>query len=570
MHLTTTPLATLLAPKGNPRKTLDAGLIAGLANSIRVDGLLQNLVVAPEGEGKYRVISGKRRYLALQLLKKEGTIDGDYEVPVDIKDGLAAEDAKRLATVENVQREQLHPMDEADAYAELLQSGGTVDAITEKTGLTERLVKRRLALATLIPDVKKALRKGEIGLGLAEALTLGSREQQKAVLQSIDSDGPPDPLDVRDMFLERKPALSIAIFPKENYTGTVTTDLFASEETTYFDDVDQFLVLQNQAVEALAEEHRKTAAWVDLHRLYTVPWWQYREAAEGEPWGIVINLHPSGSVEIRERLVRHAVEERVVENTRETPLAPRPAKERPVFGSQLIRYVAAEKSAAVQAALLRNPRQAREVAALVLLLGFRLDFGVRLTLHPCHLGPDYRSQRSHREIDAVTDSLAARLDIVAEAGNPESGVKRLVAGRGASLLREAIGQLTDEELDGLIILLPVLCFGQEDPDHLDSGDSLFNLVANSLGVEMRDWWIPDETFLGMLRREQLHAIAAEAGATEKLQGLADRRKEEVVTELSRYFAEASEAEAVEVPASRWAPGFFRFPASKRLTEQSEP
>lgn len=141
MNLTTTPLSTLLAPKGNPRRTLDTGLTAGLAKSIRTDGLLQNLVVAPEGEGKYRVISGKRRYLALQLLKKEGAIDGDYQVPVDIKDDLADEDAFRLATVENVQREQLHPMDEADAYAELLQSGGTVEAITEKTGLTERLVK---------------------------------------------------------------------------------------------------------------------------------------------------------------------------------------------------------------------------------------------------------------------------------------------------------------------------------------------------------------------------------------------------------------------------------------------
>ncbi len=567
MHLTTAPLSSLVSPKGNPRKTLDTGLIAGLAKSIRVDGVLQNLVVVPEGEGKYRVISGKRRYLALQLLKKEGAIDGTYEVPVDIKDDLADEDAIRLATIENVQREQLHPMDEGDAYAGLLQTGGTVEAIIGKTGLTERLVKRRLALASLIPDAKKALRKGEIGLALAEALTLGSREQQRAVLQSIEADDPPDPLSVREMLLEQKPALSIAVFPREKYTGTFTTDLFASEETTYFDDVDQFLTLQNDGVETLAEEHRKTAAWVDLHRLYTVPWWQYREGSEGEPVGTVINLHPNGTVEIREGLIRRQVEESVVETTRETPLAPRPAKERPVFGSQLIRYVAIEKSAAVQAALLRNPRKAKEVAALVLLLGFRVDFGVRLSVHQCHSSePEWRVHRSHQEINAVAAALATRLGLSAEDGGQSTGVHRLMTGRGAVVLREAIEQFSDDELDRLMVLLPVLCFGQQDLDRLDSSDSVFNAVAQSLGVDMRDWWTPDETFLGMLRRDQLLSVATEAGASEKLQGLAERSKKDMVAELSRYFAAIPETETADVARDRWVPGFFRFPPSKTLTE----
>ena len=79
---------------------------------------------------------------------------------------------------------------------------------------------------------------------------------------------------------DRKPTLSLAIFPREQYLGTLTTDLFADDETTYFDDVDQFLALQKQAVNVLAEERRKTAAWVEEFYLYTVPWWQFREARE--------------------------------------------------------------------------------------------------------------------------------------------------------------------------------------------------------------------------------------------------------------------------------------------------
>src|SRR5919205_2249755 len=109
---TSLPLSTLLPPKDNPRRTLDQSLIAGLAQSIMTDGVLQNLLVRPEGEGSYRVVFGKRRYLALQYLKKRGDIDETYPVPVEIKEALDDGEAIRLATVENVQREQLHLMDE--------------------------------------------------------------------------------------------------------------------------------------------------------------------------------------------------------------------------------------------------------------------------------------------------------------------------------------------------------------------------------------------------------------------------------------------------------------------------
>src|SRR5216683_7191081 len=88
MHLTTVPLSSLLAPKGNPRRTLDNAEVRTLARSIAVDGVLQNLIVRREGDEAFRVISGKRRFLALKLLKKQGAIDETYQVPVEIKDEL--------------------------------------------------------------------------------------------------------------------------------------------------------------------------------------------------------------------------------------------------------------------------------------------------------------------------------------------------------------------------------------------------------------------------------------------------------------------------------------------------
>jgi ParB family chromosome partitioning protein len=113
-----------IGAKGNPRRTLDNAEVRTLARSIAVDGVLQNLIVRREGDDAFRVVSGKRRWLALKLLKKQDAIDETYQVPVEIKDELTDDEALRLATVENVQREQLHPLDEAEAFAKLLQAGG--------------------------------------------------------------------------------------------------------------------------------------------------------------------------------------------------------------------------------------------------------------------------------------------------------------------------------------------------------------------------------------------------------------------------------------------------------------
>src|SRR6185312_7260907 len=100
-----------------------------------------------------------------------------------------------------------------------------------------------------------------------------------------------------------------------------------------------------------------------------------------EPSGVVINFHPSGSVEIHEGLVRLEIATTVVESTRQNPVIPR-IRERPSFSTPLIRYVTSQKNAAVQAVLLRAPRKAKEIAALLLLIGTRAAYGVVLSPHP--------------------------------------------------------------------------------------------------------------------------------------------------------------------------------------------
>ncbi len=81
-------LSALRPSKDNPRRSVDQATIAGLAESIKADGVLQNLVVKQEKEGCFRVISGNRRLLALKLLKRQGSIQADYKVPVEIRNNL--------------------------------------------------------------------------------------------------------------------------------------------------------------------------------------------------------------------------------------------------------------------------------------------------------------------------------------------------------------------------------------------------------------------------------------------------------------------------------------------------
>lgn len=558
MTLKTVPLSALCPSKDNPRRQIDKDAIAGLAESIKTDGVLQNLIVQRNGDGKFRVISGSRRLLALKLLKRQGAIDGDYKVPVEIR-AFRDGDALRIATIENVQRADLEPIDEAEAFARMLQDGATIDDVSAKTGLSEQTIRRRVALADLCEEAKEAVRKAEVTLGVAEGLTLGTHDQQRSVLSELREGADLDREGIRDMLCAQKPSAAIAIFPLEQYTGTFTRDLFADEETTYFDDVDQFFALQRQAVEALAEKHRQKAAWVDVLNCYSVPWWQYGEARKGRRGGVVINLHPSGQVEVKKGLARHQVKQEVVEATKETPEAP---KQRPEASAGLIRYAAVHKSIAVQAALLRNPRKAREVAAVCLLLGLVPSKRLRIEVHPCLTAWD-ASDKKPKGLETVSAELSRMSGLL---GVQFDACIRVPASNGsdepALALYQTVQGLSDDDLDRLSTLLVLLSFGQPSIDALETGDTLFNRVVGDLELVMRDWWMPDPEFLSLLRKDQLESAAIESGASLRLGKFKSYGKKELVDALAQYFARTADPAAMldehDERGRNWFPAIMKF------------
>lgn len=553
MNMQSVSLSALEASAANPRRKFDRKAIEGLAASIRTDGLLHNLVVKPvRGKrNRFEIVVGERRFKALKLLEKSGELPEDFEVKVEVRDELSKDDALRIATVENLQRQNMTPLEEAAALTKLVHKGVTLDDVVAQTGLSASTIKRRLALNNLCKDARQALSKGQISLAQAEALTLGNDEAQLRLLEQLaDHDYSAD--DIRGHLLDDRPTVALAIFPPEKYTGTKTTDLFAAEEESYFDDAEQFFRLQREAVEELRQHHEATAAWVKVTEEYRLPEWQYRKASRKQKSGVVINLSPSGHVEVREGLVPHRIEKQTAEAIAENPIAPKKAKA--AYSKTLCGYIAHHKTAAVAQTLLVNARAAQEVMVVRMLKGFQPHEAFKA------LSKEADPQGAYRALEEQARTFAGKLGFTIEEREsvwdclPPTFTKDLA-------LYEAVRGLSDADLNGLQVLLTALSFGQENCDRLDAKDSLFNRVARDLAVDMKNHWRPDAAFLGKRNREQLVVIAVECGFAEAASQLSTYKKADLVNGLTRYFHNVKgDSDPVDQKARDWLPEAMLFPA----------
>jgi ParB family chromosome partitioning protein len=490
---------------------------------------------------------------ALKLLQERGDLPKDFTVAVEIRDDLSKDDTLRIATVENLQRQNLTPLEEAAALTKLVHKGTALDDVVSQTGLSAATIKRRLALNNLCKEAKQALTKGQINLAQAEALTLGSDEAQQGLLERLaDYDYSAD--DIRGHLLDDRPTVALAIFPPEKYTGTITTDLFAAKEESYFDDGEQFFKLQREAVEELRKHHEASADWVKVTEEYRIPEWQYRKAKKKEKGGVLINLSPRGVVEVRQGLVPHQIEKRTAEEIAENPIAPPKAKA--AYSAPLCRYIAHHKTAAVAEVLLASPRAAQEVMIVKQLVAFRPHQAIRA------FEKNTEPQGAYHVLEGRARSFAGKLGFAIEEGEsvwlnfPPMHVKDLA-------LYEAVRGLSDDDLNGLQTLLTALSFSQESSDRLDTRDSLFNRVARDLSVDMRKYWRPDFGFFAKRNREQLASIAKECGYVDGHGAIGSIKKGDLIAALVKHFQNAMTADdplPSQIKAREWLPEAMLFPA----------
>lgn len=154
-------VSLIVAAGYQPRQHFDAASLADLAASIQSKGILQPLLVRPVGN-QYEIVAGERRWRAAQMV-------GLSEVPVIIRE-LADYEALEIAIIENLQRENLGPLEEAQAYRALENQQRSAEQIAEAVGKSVSAVKNTLRLLNLPAEVQQALNDNQITAGHARAL----------------------------------------------------------------------------------------------------------------------------------------------------------------------------------------------------------------------------------------------------------------------------------------------------------------------------------------------------------------------------------------------------------------
>ena len=182
------PIEFLIANPNNPRKDFDDDDIQDLSNSVREKGVLQPIVVRParDNEGHFEIVAGERRWRAAQKASL-------HEVPVIIRDFSDGE-ALEIAIVENVQRADLNPLEEADGYSELIERFSyTQEQLSKVIGKSRSHIANTLRLTNLPEKVLEHLRSGDLTAGHARAL-LSSGVPAEELAKRIIGEG----LSVRD------------------------------------------------------------------------------------------------------------------------------------------------------------------------------------------------------------------------------------------------------------------------------------------------------------------------------------------------------------------------------------
>ncbi len=183
------PLSEIIPNPDQPRRNFKEEELLELAESIKKHGVLQPILVAEKADGGYQLIAGERRFRASKLLNLP-------TIPALVRE-FKDEQKLEVALIENIQRSELNPLEEAFAYQRLIEEFGlTQEEVADKVGRSRSAIANTIRLLTLPEEVQNALIDGKISTGQARALLgISGQKVQLDVLQSMLG----DKMTVRDL-----------------------------------------------------------------------------------------------------------------------------------------------------------------------------------------------------------------------------------------------------------------------------------------------------------------------------------------------------------------------------------
>ncbi|HXH04655.1 MAG TPA: ParB/RepB/Spo0J family partition protein [Candidatus Competibacteraceae bacterium] len=176
------PVEWLQRGRYQPRQDMHAESLQDLADSIRAQGLVQPIVVRPVDGNRYEIIAGERRWRAAQMA-------GLAEVPVLVRE-VPDQAAVAIALIENIQREALNPLEEAQALQRLIDEFAlTHQQAAQAVGRSRAAVSNLLRLLELTPEVQQLLRENKLEMGHARALLVLAPELQREAARQVQMHG---------------------------------------------------------------------------------------------------------------------------------------------------------------------------------------------------------------------------------------------------------------------------------------------------------------------------------------------------------------------------------------------
>ena len=173
------PVDLIRRGKHQPRRIVEEATLEELAHSVRTRGIVQPIVVRPAGTGSFEIVAGERRWRAAQMA-------GLDEVPVVVRD-CSDREAAAVALIENIQREDLNPIEEAQGYRSLADEFGlTHQELADTVGRSRSSVSNALRLLDLNEAVRAMVERGELDMGHARALlSLSGAAQSEAAAEVV-------------------------------------------------------------------------------------------------------------------------------------------------------------------------------------------------------------------------------------------------------------------------------------------------------------------------------------------------------------------------------------------------
>jgi len=253
----------------NARRTAVKVGIAELKASLLAHGLLQNLVVTDKGDGVYRVIAGGRRLEAIHSLQADGKLPEDFAVPCQI---VTEAHAMEMSLAENTVRLAMHPADQFEAFAALIDQGESAADVARRFGIEESLVLKRMKLACVAPQLLAEYRSEGMTLECLMAYTVtDDHRRQVKLFNSLQNWQKRDPDAIRAALTEKmvesgsKLARFVGLDTYVAAGGATRADLFGNE--VYLEKPDLLHKLAAGKLDGIRKELEGEGwGWVEVDR----------------------------------------------------------------------------------------------------------------------------------------------------------------------------------------------------------------------------------------------------------------------------------------------------------------